>query len=74
MIKAPYYNTKTSAQYYNNASDIRTNHIVTLVGWDDAYSKDNFLITPPGDGAWIIKNSYVQITGTGALIIFHIMM
>ena len=65
MGKAPYYNTKTSAQYYNNASDIRTNHIVTLVGWDDAYSKDNFLITPPGDGAWIIKNSYGPNYGDG---------
>ena len=56
--KAPYYNAKTAAQYYNNASDTDTNHIVTLVGWDDKYSKNNFLITPPGDGAWIIKNSY----------------
>ena len=27
-----------------------------MVGWDDNYSKDNFKITPPGDGAWIIKN------------------
>ncbi|MBR6024965.1 MAG: hypothetical protein IK044_08465 [Methanobrevibacter sp.] len=56
--KEPYYNKKTAAQYYNNASDTNTNHIVTLVGWDDSYSKDNFLITPPGNGAWIIKNSY----------------
>lgn len=56
--KEPYYNTKTSAQYYNNASDTNCNHIITLVGWDDDYSKDNFIITPPGNGAWIIKNSY----------------
>ena len=56
--KEPYYNKKTSAQYYNNESDTKTNHIITLVGWDDDYSKDNFLITPPGNGAWIIKNSY----------------
>ena len=56
--KEPYYNTKTAAQYYNNESDINYNHIVALVGWDDNYSKNNFLITPPGDGAWIIKNSY----------------
>ena len=58
MSKEPYYNKKTAAQYYNNASDTSTNHIVTLVGWDNSYSKDNFLITPPADGAWIIKNSY----------------
>ena len=63
--KAPYYNTKTSAQYYNNENDTKINHIVTLVGWDDNYSKNNFLITPPGDGAWIIKNSYGPNSGDG---------
>ncbi|WP_407413824.1 C1 family peptidase [Methanobrevibacter sp.] len=63
--KAPYYNTKTSAQYYNDESDVKVNHIVTLVGWDDNYSKNNFLITPPGDGAWIIKNSYGPDFGDG---------
>ena len=44
--------------YYNN--DIySTNHEVTIVGWDDNYSKDNFKsAVPPGDGAWIIKNSW----------------
>ena len=56
---APYYNAKTSAQYYNGSDDV--NHAVSLVGWDDNFSKDNFLITPPGDGAWIVKNSW----GTG---------
>ncbi len=33
-------------------------HFITVVGWDDAYSKDNFATTPPEDGAWIIKNSW----------------
>ncbi len=36
-------------------------HAVLLVGWDDSYSKDNFGDTPPGDGAWLVKNSW----GTG---------
>ena len=52
----PYLNPETSAQY-NNESEAG-DHCVTLIGWDDSYSADNFLITPPGDGAWIIKNSW----------------
>ena len=57
--KAPYFNVNTSASYYNETADKNTpNHAVTIVGWDDNYPKENFLITPPGNGAWIIKNSY----------------
>ena len=52
----PYYNAKTAACYYNETHS--ANHMVDLIGWDDSYSKDNFLITPPGDGAWICKNSW----------------
>ena len=53
---APYYNSKTSAQYYTGNES--SSHAVLLVGWDDNYSKDNFIITPPGDGAFILKNSW----------------
>lgn len=42
---------------YTNLSP-RADHAVVLVGWDDNYSKDNFGITPPGDGAWIVKSSF----------------
>lgn len=52
----PYYNKNTSAQYYDGNKT--TNHMVSVVGWDDTYSASNFLKTPPKDGAWIIKNSY----------------
>ena len=52
----PYYNTETYAQYVDEYKLI--NHAVSIVGWDDNFSKENFLITPPGDGAWIIKNSW----------------
>ena len=36
------------------------NHAVTIVGWDDYFSKDNFLSDhkPPNDGAWIVRNSW----------------
>lgn len=36
-------------------------HAIIIVGWDDDFPKENFRFTPPGDGAWIIKNSF----GTG---------
>ena len=39
------------------------NHEVTLVGWDDSYSRYNFGYTPKADGAWIVKNSYGKNLG-----------
>ncbi len=53
---AKYFNENTSSQYIP-VSDI-PNHLITIVGWDDNFSKDNFLIKPPADGAWIVKNSW----------------
>ncbi|WP_296887455.1 C1 family peptidase [uncultured Methanobrevibacter sp.] len=40
----PAYNEKTGAQYQN---ETMPNHGVSVVRWDDNYSKDNFLMTPP---------------------------
>ena len=36
------------------------NHAVTIVGWDDTYSKESFPSASgvKNDGAWIVKNSY----------------
>ncbi len=53
---APYFNDETYSQYINET--LKIDHAVSIVGWDDNYSKDNFLITPPGDGAFIVKNSW----------------
>ena len=35
-------------------------HVVTIVGWDDNYSKDNFNpeYKPENNGAWLVKNSW----------------
>ena len=54
-----YYNSTTKAEYCNNST--AGNHFVTVVGWNDTFSKDNFNINPGKDGAWICKNSW----GTG---------
>ncbi|WP_407414682.1 C1 family peptidase [Methanobrevibacter sp.] len=54
--ESPYYNENTSAQYQYNSTE--QNHAITVVGWDDNFSASNFIITPPGNGAWIFKNSW----------------
>ena len=43
--------------YYLDIISI-SNHAITIIGWDDDYSADNFEVRPPGDGAFIIKNSW----------------
>lgn len=55
-----YCNWDTGAAYFPKFTDkyAYIDHFVTIVGWDDNYSRDNFNITPPGDGAWIVKNSW----------------
>ena len=51
-----YFNEENNAYFFPATS--YANHGVAIVGWDDDYSRDNFLTTPAGDGAWIVKNSW----------------
>ena len=51
-----YYNS-THYSYYNNYYT-KTNHAVTIVGWNDNFPKANFKSTAPGDGAWLVRNSW----------------
>ncbi|WP_407410906.1 C1 family peptidase [Methanobrevibacter sp.] len=53
-----YFNRNTSAWYYNETVATSPSHAVCVVGWDDNYPAGNFNIAPPGNGAWIVKNSY----------------
>ena len=57
-IHNDYYNKDTNALYVNNNS-IESGHTVTIVGWDDNYSKNNFKSgkQPSNNGAWIALNS-----------------
>lgn len=47
-------------QTVNNVTGELPNHSVTIVGWDDNFSKDNFRseCKPKNDGAWLVKNSW----------------
>lgn len=60
-VKASYYHNdsyynSTYKSYYDSSNS--TNHAVTIAGWDDNFSKTKFNIQPPGDGAFLVKNSW----------------
>lgn len=78
MSVAFYYNSrfdqttsdKEIAYYQNFLTGERAieeaNHCVTIIGWDDNYSKENFsTYKPSSDGAWLIANSYGTDFGNG---------
>ena len=57
-----YNNTSTfesTAYNCNDSSKVR-DHAITIIGWDDNYSKENFCEgrKPSTDGAYIVLNSY----------------
>ncbi len=51
------YNSANNAFY--SPAKISTNHAVIVVGWDDNFSRNNFNHTPAGDGAWLVRNSWL---------------
>jgi C1A family cysteine protease len=68
--KNPYWNAGNASFYYDGAAtadcpnsqeqpaECGTDHEVTLVGWDDNYPAGSFSTTPPGNGAFLVKNSW----------------
>lgn len=48
-----------------------TNHLVTIVGWDDDYDKSNFKTEPEGNGAWVCRNSWSEYTGLSVTSYFY---
>jgi len=51
-----YYNSSQYAYYCSTTTS--SNHAVTVVGWDDNFDRTRFGSVPPGDGAFICKNSW----------------
>lgn len=51
-----YYNKEKSAYYFQG--NLKPNHDVVIIGWDDEYPRENFSKIPEGDGAFICKNSW----------------
>ena len=56
------YRNETYHSYYN-PSGSGSGHAVTIVGWDDTFSKENFNQTPEENGAWLIRNSWGSDSG-----------
>ncbi len=49
-----------STAYYCDNTSLKRDHAITIVGWDDSYSRKNFngKHQPKNDGAYIVLNSY----------------
>ncbi|MDD1653185.1 MAG: lectin like domain-containing protein [Methanomicrobiales archaeon] len=62
-LSSTYLATTKPAYYYSGS--LAANHMVTIIGWDDQYSRSNFKTTPPGDGAFLIKNSWGTLWAAG---------
>ena len=56
VFKTNYYYSGSLTDYAGR--ELAPNHSVTIIGWDDNYSRFNFRNTPAGDGAFIVKNSW----------------
>lgn len=56
-----YYNyTLEEPAFYCNSNDIKPNHQIAIIGWDDGYSVDKFNSSnaPTSPGAYLVVNSY----------------
>ncbi len=59
------YSSDRSSYYQSNETQRFSGHAVTIIGWDDNYSKENFnsSMRPEHNGAWLAKNSWGTSTG-----------
>ena len=67
------YNSDRTAYYNGEKQKQFKGHAVTIIGWDDNYSTDNFNESscPPDNGAWIAKNTWGNTAAEGYLYISY---
>lgn len=59
LVKTTKAGTSYYQNYYTGTDAVKNaNHAVTIIGWDDNYSRSNFSPRPSKNGAWLIANSY----------------
>jgi len=51
-----YYDALNNSYYC--PIDRTHNHAIMLVGWDDDFASSRFRSAPPGNGAWLVRNSW----------------
>ena len=63
-------NVMNSKAYFCNDNKIIRDHAITIVGWDDNYSRDNFTgkAKPKNNGAYICLNTYGANSFNGGYI------
>lgn len=73
-VDASYYSSEStlfSREYSCTRSEKAprfANHAVAIVGWDDDYPAENFIVRPSRDGAWLVKNSWGYSHGDSGYI------
>ena len=62
-----YYSEFQKSYFYNGSRDV--NHDVLIVGWDDHFDKNRFVLSDqvPGDGAFLCQNSWGSGFGSNGL-------
>ena len=63
--RSRYYNEDTYAFCYDGV--LEPNHDVVIIGWDDGYSKENFVDRPEQDGAFLCMNTWGNGFGDGGV-------